>query len=71
MNDREVPIPGVEGKTILSMRLIVTDETDTEVVIDFTDGTSFSTTICPRVEMKGELYVGGAGGVQVLSRYGD
>jgi len=71
MNDREIPIAGVEGKTILSMRLIITDETDTEVAIDFTDGTSFSATICPRLEIKGELYVGGAGDIQVLSRYGD
>ncbi len=36
MNDREIVIPEVEGKTIQSMRLILTGSTgETEVSIDY------------------------------------
>ena len=72
MNDREIVIPEVEGKTIRSMRLILTGSTgETEVSIDFTDGTSFSGTACLHTELQAELYVGGVGAPQIIKRYGD
>lgn len=72
MNDREIVIPEVEGKTIRSMRLILTGSTgETEVSIDFADGTSFSGTACPHTELQAELYVGGVGAPQIIKRYGD
>ena len=72
MNDREIVIPEVEGKTIRSMRLILTGSTgETEVSIDFTDGTSFSGTACTHTELQAELYVGGTGAPQIIKRYGN
>ena len=72
MNDREVVIPEVEGKTIGSMRFILTGSAcETEVAIDFTDGTSFSATACQRIELEAELYIGGAGEPQIIKRYGE
>ena len=38
MNDREILVPEVEGKTIHAMRLLLTGATgETELSIDFTD----------------------------------
>ena len=60
MIDGDTLIPEVEGKTIRSMRIIVTASSkETEVAIEFTDGTSFSTTSCPKIEVDAELYIGG------------
>jgi len=42
MSDREIQVPEVEGKTIRSMRLTLTSSAETEIQIDFTDGTSFT-----------------------------
>ena len=72
MSDREIFIPEVIGKTIGSMRFILTGSTgETEVAIDFTDGTSFSSTSCTKLEFTAELYVGGVGEPEVIRRYGN
>jgi hypothetical protein len=70
--DCEIVIPEVEGKTIRSMRLILTGSTgEAEVSIDFTDGTSFSGTACPRTELEAEFYIGGTGEPQIIKRYSE
>lgn len=71
MIDREIPVPEVEGKTIRSMKLKLTSLAETEVQIDFTDGTSFSSSTCPRVDFEANLYIGGTGEPQILRRYSD
>ena len=72
MTDGEVLIPEVEGKTIRSMRMILAASSgETEIAIDFTAGTSFSATTCPKTEITAELYVGGTGEPEILKRYGD
>ena len=71
MSDREIQVPEVEGKTIRSMRLMLTASAETEIQIDFTDGTSFSSSTCPRVEFDAELYIGGSGEPEIIKRYGD
>ena len=71
MNDREILVPEVEGKTIRFMRLMLTSSAETEIQIDFTDGTSFSSSTCPRTDFEAELYIGGAGEPQILKRYGN
>ena len=71
MNDREILVPEVEGKIVRSMRLMLTSSAQTEIQIDFTDGTSFSSSTCPRTEFNAELYVGGAGEPQIIKRYGN
>lgn len=71
MSDREIQVPEVEGKTIRSMRLTLTSTAETEIQIDFTDGTSFTNSTCPRVEFEAELYIGGSGEPQIIKKYGD
>jgi hypothetical protein len=71
MSDREIQVPEVEGKTIRSMRLTLTSSAETEIQIDFTDGTSFTSSTCPRVEFDAELYIGGSGEPQIIKKYGD
>ena len=70
MDDRQIPVPEVEGKTIRSMNLMLSSSGETEVHIDFTDGTSFSSTTCQRLKLDAELYIGGSGEPQVLRKYG-
>jgi hypothetical protein len=69
VNCREIQIPDVEGKTIRSMRLMLSDSSETEVEIDFTDGTSFSSTTCQRLDLSAELYIGGTGEPQILKKF--
>lgn len=71
MSDREIQVPEVEGKTIRSMRLTTTSSAETEIQIDFTDGTSFTSSTCPRVEFDAELYIGGSGEPQIIKKYGE
>jgi hypothetical protein len=71
MSNREIQVSEVEGKTIRSMRLMLTSSVETEIQIDFIDGTSFSSSTCSRVDFDAELYVGGSGEPQILKRYGD
>lgn len=69
MNCREIQIPDVEGKTIRSMRLMLSHSSETEVEIDFTDGTSFSSTTRQQLHLSAELYIGGTGEPQVLKTF--
>lgn len=57
MSDREIQVPEVEGMTIQSMRLTLTSSAETEIQIDFTDGTSFTSSTCPRRRVRrGTIY---------------
>jgi dihydrodipicolinate reductase len=69
VNCREIQISDVEGKTIRSMRLMLSDSSETEVEIDFTDGTSFSSTTRQRLDLSAELFIGGTGEPQVLKTF--
>ena len=71
MNDREILVPEAEGKTVRSMKLMLTSASRTEMQINFTDGTSFSSSTSPRTEFDAELYIGGTGEPQILRRYGN
>jgi len=51
------------------MRLMSSDSSETEVEIDFTDGTSFSSTTRQQLDLSGELYIGGTGEPQVLKTF--
>lgn len=67
--DREVEVHEAKGKTIDLLKILLSASGETEVQIDFNDGTSFSSTICPRIEFEAELYIGGIGEPQILRRY--
>lgn len=71
MVDREIQVPEAKGKTVDLLKFLLSASGETEVLIEFTDGTSFSGTICPRIEFDAELYIGGVGEPQILRRYGD
>jgi hypothetical protein len=51
------------------MRLMLSDSSETEVEIDFTDGTSFSSTTRQRLDLSAELFIGGTGEPQVLKTF--
>jgi hypothetical protein len=67
--DRVIQVPEAAGKTISVLNFLLSASGESEVHIEFKDGTSFSGTICPRIKFEGELYVGGIGEPQVLKRY--
>jgi hypothetical protein len=71
MSNREILVPEVEGKTVRSMRVMQSSAGETDIQIDFTDGTSFSSSTCPRTDFEAELYIGGVGEPQILKRYGN
>lgn len=71
VNCREIQIPDVAGKTIRSMRILVDDGVESEVEINFTDGTTFSSSTRQRVDVTAELYIGGTGEPEVLKTYTD
>ena len=71
VRDREIQVPEVEGRMVRSMRITLTSLAETEIQIDFADGTSFSSSTCPRVDFEAELYIGGSGEPEILKRYGD
>lgn len=70
MSNREILVPEVKGKTVRSMRVMLSSAGETDIQIDFTDGTSFSSSTCPRTDFEAELYIGGVGEPQILKRYG-
>jgi hypothetical protein len=64
-----VECPEVTGKTIKSLK-IYEDTTDgCETLIEFTDGTSFSSSVCYQPAVKGTLFQGGAGTSKIIRDY--
>ncbi|HEX4021302.1 MAG TPA: hypothetical protein VHX63_09175 [Acidobacteriaceae bacterium] len=64
-----VECPEVTGKTIKSLK-IYEDTTDgCETLIEFTDGTSFSSSVCYQPAVKGTLFQGGAGTPKIIRDY--
>lgn len=71
VNCREIQIPDVAGKTIRSMRILVDKGVESEVEINFTYGTTFSSSTRQRVDVSAKLYIGGTGEPEVLKTYTD
>ncbi len=60
----------VAGKTIKALKMYEDDVDGCETLIEFTDGTSFSSSVCYKPEVKGTLFKGGGAGTpQVLRDY--
>jgi hypothetical protein len=66
-----IDCPEVVGKTVGSLKLYPTDTGDTEIVIGFTDGTSFSTFHESRSVLKASLIRTGIAAPEVLRTYLD
>lgn len=61
--------PDVAGKTVKSLKLYEDDAEGCETLIEFTDGTSFSSSVCHRPTVKGTLFESGAGAPKVIRNY--
>lgn len=60
----------VAGKTIKALKMYEDEVDGCETLIEFTDGTSFSSSVCYKPEVKGTLFKGGGAGTpQVLRDY--
>ena len=57
------------GKTIKSLKIYEDDTDGCETLIEFTDGTSFSSSVCYQPTVKGTLFEGGAGAPKILHNY--
>jgi hypothetical protein len=73
---REVNVPRdyveckeVAGKTIKALKIYEDDVDGCETLIEFTDGTSFSSSVSYQSAVKGTLFKGGAGSPQVICDY--
>ena len=61
--------PEVVGKTIKSLKLYEDDTEGCETLIEFTDGTSFSSSVCYQPAVKGTLFEACAGTPKVIRNY--
>lgn len=61
--------PEVAGKTVKSLKLYEDDAEGCETLIEFTDGTSFSSSVCHQPAVKGTLFESGAGTPKVIRNY--
>ena len=59
----------IAGKTVKSLKVYEDPSEDCEVVIEFTDGTTFSCAIEQRSSMKSVLFRGGVGTPEILRDY--
>ena len=64
-----VECPEVAGKTVKALKIYEDNEDACETLIEFTDGTSFSSSVSYRPAVKGTLFKGGAGVPQVICDY--
>ena len=71
MASQIIDCPDVVGKTVSSLQLYETDKNDLEILIQFTDGTSFSSAYESRAAHKATLIRTGAGTPEVLKTYTD
>jgi hypothetical protein len=59
----------VAGKTIKALKIYEDDVDGCETLIEFTDGTSFSSSVSYQSSVKGTLFRGGVGTPQVIRDY--
>jgi len=71
MPSQNVDCPEVVGKTVKSLKLYSTDKSDAEIMIEFTDGTTFSSSYESRSVLKVSLIRTGIGAPEVLKDYTD
>jgi hypothetical protein len=64
-----VECPEVAGKTIKSLKIYEDDIEGCETLIEFTDGTSFSSSVSYQPTVKGTLFEGGAGTPKIIRDY--
>ena len=71
MPSQNVECPEVVGKTVKSLKLYSTNKSGAEIVIEFTDGTTFSSSYESHSVLKASLIRTGIGTPEVLKDYTD
>jgi hypothetical protein len=69
MTDDHIECPQVSGKTIQTLRIYKDTGDGTELLMDLTDGTSFSFTLSVKPTAEAALIRSGVGEPEVLHRY--
>ena len=69
MKEDYVECPELSGKTIQTLRIYKDTGDGTEVQIDLTDGTSFSTSVSYQPTVKATLFKGGVGTPEIIRDY--
>lgn len=69
MSREYVECPEIEGKTVKSAKIYEDAVDGCETVIEFTDGTSFSSCVSYQLAVKGTLFKGGVGPPLVIRDY--
>ena len=69
MDQEYVECPELSGKTVQAVRIYKDSGEGTDVLIEFTDGTSFSCCHSNRSTVKASLYRGGVGTPQTICDY--
>ena len=69
MSREYVECTEVVGKTIKTLKIYEDDVDGCETLIEFTDGTSFSSCVTYQATVKGTLFKGGVGTPQVIRDY--
>lgn len=69
MTDKYVECAEVAGRTIKTLKIYQDDVEGYETLIEFTDGTSFSSCISYQSTAKGTLFKGGAGIPEIIRGY--
>jgi hypothetical protein len=69
MTDNCVDCPEVAGKTIKSLKFYEDRGDGCETLIEFTDGTSFSSCVSLQANVKGTLFRGGVGTPEIIRDY--
>jgi len=59
----------VAGKTIKALKMYEDEVDGCETLIEFTDGTSFSSSVSYQPAVKGTLFKGGAGTPEIIRDY--
>jgi hypothetical protein len=59
----------IAGKTVKTLKIYEDDIDGCETLIEFTDGTSFSSSVSNQPTVKGTLFVGGAGTPKIIRDY--
>jgi hypothetical protein len=69
MSDDYIECPQISGKTIKALRIYKDTGDGTEVLIDLTDGTSFSFTLSIKPALEAAVIRAGVGEPEILHRY--
>lgn len=64
-----VECPEVAGKTIKALKIYEDEVDGCETLIEFTDGTSFSSSVSYLPTVKGTLFEGGVGTPKIIRDY--